>query len=134
MILCGCTPADNQPEEDETPEKTVIRLALNNSGHILNSIAESQGYLRDEGITVQYVHVNNDAEVFEGIRNGTIDIASNSGTNLPLQQISSVLDMTIFAGYLLTGCMPIFARVETNGTAFRISSARPWPVSLTCMP
>ena len=114
MILCGCTPADNQPEEDETPEKTVIRLALNNSGHILNSIAESQGYLRDEGITVQYVHVNNDAEVFEGIRNGTIDIASNSGTNLPLQQISSGLDMTIFAGYLLTGCMPIFARVETK--------------------
>lgn len=114
MILCGCTPADNRPEEDETPEKTVIRLALSNSGHILNSIAESQGYLRDEGITVQYVHVNNDAEVFEGIRNGTIDIASNSGTNLPLQQISSGLDLTIFAGYLLTGCMPIFARVETK--------------------
>ena len=114
MILCGCTPANNQPEEDETPETTVIRLALSNSGHILNYIAENQGYLRDEGITVQYVHVDNDAEVFEGIRNGTIDIASNSGTNLPLQQISSGLDLTIFAGYLLTGCMPIFARVETK--------------------
>ena len=116
LVLSGCSPQNNPDNtgKDETPETTVVRLALNDSGHILNFIAENQGYLQEEGITVEYVHVNTDAEVFEGIRNGTIDIASNSGTNLPLQEISSGLDLTIFGGYLLTGCMPVFARVETE--------------------
>lgn len=117
LLMNGCGSKNNNNDntgKSDPPETTVIHLALNDAGHILNSIAESQGYLADEGITVEYVHVNTDAEVFEGIRNGTIDIASNSGTNLPLQQISSGLDLTIFAGYLLTGCMPIFSRVETE--------------------
>ena len=114
LFLSGCSNGGNKDnEKDETPEKTVIRLALNSSGHILNSIAESQGYLADEGITVEYVFCDTDAEVFNGLRNGTIDIASNSGTNLPLQEISSGLDLTIFGGYLLTGCMPVFTRAET---------------------
>ena len=114
LVLCGCSGNNKKEEEvDETPETTVVRLALNASGHILNSIAEAQGYLREEGITVVYVAAENDLDVFDGIRNGTIDIASNSGTNLPLQQISTGLDLTIFAGYLLTGCMPIFAKVDT---------------------
>ena len=52
--------------------------------------------------------------MFEGIENGTIDIASNSGTNLPLQHIAEGQDLTIFAGYLLTGCMPVFAKVDTE--------------------
>lgn len=111
---CGTYNGNGNKETDDTPETTIIRLALGSSGHILNSIAESQGYLRDEGITVEYVHVNTDAEVFEGIRKGTIDVASNSGTNLPLEEISSGLDLTIFAGYLLTGCMPVFTKADTE--------------------
>lgn len=117
LLLAGCSGRDEKDEEQpdrELPETEVVRLALNDSGHILNSIAESQGYLEEEGIRVEYVHVDTDAEAFEGIRNGTIDIASNSGTNLPLHEISSGLDITIFGGYLLTGCMPVFARVETE--------------------
>ncbi len=113
LILSGCSKNNIQPQQDDKPEKTIIRLALNSSGHILNSIAQNQGYLAEEGITVEYVLCNTDAEVFDGIRSGKIDIASNSGTNLPLHQISAGMDLTIFAGYLLTGCMPIFARVET---------------------
>ena len=76
--------------------------------------SDLQCYLEDEGIKVEYVHVETDAEVFEGIKNGTIDVASNSGTNLPLQQIADGQDLTIFGGYLLTGCMPIFAKVDTK--------------------
>ena len=116
LLLGGCGNNKNKDDDKEkdVPESRVIRLALNESGHILNFIAESQGYLADEGIRVDYVKVNSDNEVFEGIRNGTIDVASNSGTNLPLQEISSGLDLTIFGGYLLTGCMPVFARVETE--------------------
>ena len=115
LILAGCSGNNGKKEEQkEELETTVIRLAVNSSGHILNYIAESQGYLKDEGITVEYVFCNTDAEVFEGIRNGTIDIASSSGTNLPLQELSNGLDLTIFGGYLITGCMPVFARVETE--------------------
>ncbi|MBQ1305021.1 MAG: ABC transporter substrate-binding protein [Erysipelotrichales bacterium] len=115
LCLNGCSSGETNPDDTPSgPEKRVVRLALNSAGHILTFIADSRGFLKDEGITVQYVPVKNDAEVFEGIRNGTIDIASNSGTNLPLQQISSGMDLTIFGGYLLTGCMPVFTRVETE--------------------
>ncbi|MBE6115229.1 MAG: ABC transporter substrate-binding protein [Erysipelotrichaceae bacterium] len=116
LLLAGCAGNNDKEEKVEPgiPETAVIRLALNDSGHILNFIAENQGYLEEEGIKVEYVYVSTDAEVFEGLRRGKIDIASNSGTNLPLQELSSGLNLTIFGGYLLTGCMPVFARVETE--------------------
>ena len=117
VLLSGCgSKNSSNTENKDAPETTVVRLALNDSGHILNSIADAQGYLAEEGITVEYVHVDTDAEAFEGLRNGTIDVCSNSGTNLPLQMISEGMDITIFGGYLLTGCMPVFARVETEWT------------------
>ncbi len=120
VLLTACTSASDKSsvtEEDEAsraPETTVVRLALNSSGHIMNAIAEAQGYLEEEGITVEYVPTVTDQDAFEGIKNGTIDIASNSGTNLPLQYISEGMDLTIFGGYLLTGCMPLFTRAETE--------------------
>ncbi len=116
LLLAGCAGNNDKEEkvEPEIPETTVIRLALNDSGHILNFIAEDQGYLEEEGIKVEYVYVSTDAEVFDGLRSGRIDIASNSGTNLPLQELSSGMNLTIFGGYLLTGCMPVFTRVETE--------------------
>ena len=114
-VSCGKNSGNHQGNKtDGAPETTVVRLALFPNGHILNAIAEEQGYLEEEGITVEYVPVNSDAEVFEGIENGTIDVASNSGTNLPLQQIADGQDLTIFGGYLLTGCMPVFAKVDTE--------------------
>ncbi|MCR5229357.1 MAG: ABC transporter substrate-binding protein [Solobacterium sp.] len=117
--LSGCsrqTRPDNTDTAEETsvPETTVIRLAQPSNGHVLNIIAEKQGYLADEGITVEYVPVESDAEVFRKMKNGEIDVASNSGTNLPLKYISERMDLTIFAGYLITGCMPVFARAETE--------------------
>ena len=114
-LITGCNA--NKPENSSVntePETTVVRLALGSNGHIFNAIAEEQGYLAAEGITVAYVPVENDLEVFQGIRDGLIDVASNSGTNLPLQYISEGMDLTIFGGYMLTGCMPIFSRTETE--------------------
>ena len=114
-LITGCNA--NNPENSSVntePETTVVRLALGSNGHIFNAIAEEQGYLAAEGITVAYVPVENDLEVFQGIRDGLIDVASNSGTNLPLQYISEGMDLTIFGGYMLTGCMPIFSRTETE--------------------
>ena len=115
MIAAGCASAPEEtPVPASVPETKTVRLALNPSGHILNAIAQEQGFLREEGISVVYVKTNTDAEAFEGIQNGLIDVASNSGTNLPLQMISEGMDLTIFGGYLLTGCMPVFARVDTE--------------------
>ena len=118
MLLIGCAPNTVQEtdnvEDVLVPETTTVRMALNPSGHILNLIAEDQGYLKDEGISVVYVPVQSDAMAFKGIMDGTIDVVSNSGTNLPLQYIADGLNLTIFGGYLLTGCMPVFTRIDTK--------------------
>ena len=117
---CGKTAASDSAANsaDLTPETDVVRLAysveLSSNGHIFNAIAEQQGYLEAEGIRVEYVHIENDAEAFAALADGRIDVASNSGTNLPLQKIADGQDLTIFGGYMLTGCMPVFARVETE--------------------
>lgn len=120
----GASSGAGKDQSGPAPETAVVRLALAPNGHIFNAIAEKEGYLEEEGIKVAYVSVENDTEVFEGLANGTIDVASNSGTNLPLQHISEGMDLTIFGGYLLTGCMPIFARVDTkwNGLGDLIGS------------
>ena len=113
LLLCGCGAGKDGKKESGKPEVEVIRMAGQGSGHILTLIADEMGYLRDEGIRVEYTYTQTDAEVFEGIKNGYFDVAATSGTNLPLQEISSGLDLTIFGGYLVTGCMPIISRVET---------------------
>lgn len=116
MLMAACGgPEGESPSETKDPEGTaVVRLAFYPHGHVLNVIAKDQGYLKEEGIEVEYVKADNDEAVFEGIEKGTIDIASNAGTNLPLQRISEGQDLTIFGGYLLTGCMPVFAKEDTE--------------------
>ena len=111
---CGSSSGDVPAGTDDQEQASVVKLAFYPQGHVLNVIAEDQGYLEDEGIKVQYVKVDTDEEVFDGIEKGTIDIASNSGTNLPLERIASGQKLTIFGGYLLTGCMPIFAKEDTE--------------------
>ena len=115
LTVSGCTEKPKEDIPEETPREMItVRLADHPNGHVLTAIAEAQGYLKDEGIVLEYVKVQNDIEVFEGIKNGTIDIATNSGTNLPLQHISEGMDLTIFGGYLLTGCMPVFGRADAE--------------------
>ena len=114
MTACSGSSEDRPADAGDQKEVSVIKLAFYPHGHVLNVIADDQGYLEEEGIKVQYVKVATDQEVFEGIEKGTIDIASNSGTNLPLERIASGQDLTIFGGYLLTGCMPIFAKEDTE--------------------
>ena len=117
LLLAGCAPATVQNtgiEAVAVPETSVIRMASHASGNILNIIAEEQGYLKDEGISVVYVSAETDAKVFSGIINGTIDVAASSGTNLPLYYISQGTNLMIFGGYDLTGCLPVFTRTETE--------------------
>lgn len=117
MLMTACSggsSGDGSSASSGEPETDTVRLAYYPGGHVLNAIAEDQGYLEEEGIKVEYVMTANDMEVFEGIENGTIDVASNSGTNLPLERIAEGQLLTIFGGYQLTGCLPIFAKVDTE--------------------
>lgn len=117
VLLASCASSEMPEAADSqkfVPEVSVVHLAQSSNGHVFNMIAEKLGYLEDEGLTVEYIPAASDAEVFEGLKAGTIDIASNSGTNLPLQYLSEGMDLTIFGGYMLTGCMPVFARKETS--------------------
>ena len=98
------------------PETETVRLAMTPTGHVFNAIAEKEGYLEDEGIKVECVQIENDAAVFDALKNGRVDIASNQGTNLPLQRISEGQDLTIIGGYMLTGCLPVFSKVDTKWT------------------
>ena len=116
MAACGGS-SGGDPSETKDPEGiTVVKMAFYPQGHVLNVIAEDQGYLEEEGIEIQDVKVDSDVEVFDKIEKGAIDIASNSGTNLPLERIASGQALTIFGGYQLTGCMPIFAKEDTEWT------------------
>lgn len=105
---------ESTSDEKKTGEKKKVRLALEASSHVLNVIAEEQGYLEDEGIEVEYVPCSTYEDAFTGLAGGKIDVLSNYGTNLPLQYIGKGTDITIFGGYMITGCMPVIAKAGTK--------------------
>ena len=114
--LAACSSGDSgSSDSGEAPAETVtVRLAKTASGHIYNAIAEEQGYLADEGVAVEYVDLQNAGDAFAALEADKVDVLSNYGTNLPLQYISDGTDLTIFGGYMLTGCMPIFTKTDTE--------------------
>ena len=121
LIGCGSS-SDKKEDKSETSteskgndlETDTVRLALAGSAHIFNAIAEEQGYLEDKGLTVEYVNCENSEGAFQSLAAGKVDVLSNYGTNLPLQYIGSGTDLTMFAGYMITGCMPIIAKKGTT--------------------
>lgn len=119
-LLAGCGSSSDQSTDDENGGKDSekgrkVRLAFEPStSHILNIVADKQGYLEDENVTVEYVPCSTYEDAFTGLAGGKIDILSNYGTNLPLQYIGSGTDLTIFGGYMITGCMPVIARAGTE--------------------
>lgn len=122
-MLIGCGSSSDKKEDKSGTsteskgndlETDTVRLALAGSAHIFNAIAEEQGYLEDEGLTVEYVNCENSEGAFQSLAAGKVDVLSNYGTNLPLQYIGSGTDLTMFAGYMITGCMPIIAKKGTT--------------------
>ena len=53
FTACSVIPDIGGDDEAGKPETEVVRLAVFNYGHMLNAIAESQGFLEEEGIKVQ---------------------------------------------------------------------------------
>lgn len=90
-----------------------IRLGTTNDGHIFYAIAKEKGYLEEEGVNIEPNVFQNSDDAFQALFSGKVDLLSNSGTNLPLVHIASGQDLVIYAGYMLTGCMPVIAKAGT---------------------
>ena len=110
IMLCvaGCAVAAEVPETD------VIRWNSGTSGFVLLTIAEEKGYLEEVGLRIENVPATSNADAMTLLSTGMVDIASNSGTSNPLQQIASGVELTIFGGHMVNGAMPIIARKGTK--------------------
>lgn len=103
------------PANTDAPETNVIRWNCGTSGNVLLTIAEEKGYFADEGLTIELVAADANADAMTMLATGKVDVVSNAGTSNPLQQIASGVDLTIFGGHMVTGCMPVVAK---KGTAW----------------
>jgi len=98
----------------EVPEVSKIRWNYGNSGNVLVFIAQEKGYFAEYGLEIESVPATTNADAMTLLSTGQVDVVSNSGTSNPLQQIASGVDMTIFGGHMVNGCMPVIARPGTE--------------------
>ncbi|AKL96572.1 ABC-type nitrate/sulfonate/bicarbonate transport system, periplasmic component [Clostridium aceticum] len=95
-------------------ETSVIRWNYGTSGNVMLAIAEKMGYLEEEGLSIEVVPATANANAMALLATGKVDIVSNAGTSNPLQQIASGVDLTVFGGHMVDGCMPVIARKGTG--------------------
>lgn len=118
LSLAGCSSnnaANNTAANTAaSATKPVVRVGTTTDGHIFNAIAKGQGYLEEEGVEVEISVFSSSDEAFSALFSNKVDVLSNNGTNLPLTHIAAGQDLTIYAGYMLTGCMPIIAPAGTK--------------------
>lgn len=125
LAACGGSGEENtegedtktEASEDGAPEQEVVKWNCGTSGNVLLTIAQEKGYLEDEGISIEFVEANANADAMTLLATGKVDVVSNAGTSNPLQQIASGVDLTIFGGHMVEGCMPVVAKAgaEWNG-------------------
>lgn len=134
--LAGCGSAGNEDasEEEKTeeageegteeaeggtegPEQSVVKWNYGTSGNVLVTIANEKGYFEDEGISIEPVEANANADAMTLLATGKVDVVSNAGTSNPLAQIASGVDISVFGGHMIEGCMPVIALpdAEWNG-------------------
>lgn len=117
VMFAGCGPKE-EPAVNEVAEDDVITIGIMpTSGHVLSAIAEDKGFYEEEGIKVEYEYIATMDEAFAALTDQKIDLLSTYGTAAPLLHIAMGEDLSIFAGYYLTGCMGIVANpgTEFNG-------------------
>lgn len=111
--LVWCTPCmAASAVSKERPETSTVRWARGLSGNGLVTVAKRLGYFKEYGLNVIEIDMDNDSGM--ALVAGNIDVISNNGTNDPLAEISAGNQITIFGGHMLTGCMPIIARKDTE--------------------
>lgn len=103
--------------EEGAPEQDVVKWNYGTSGNVLVTIANEKGYFKDEGISIEPVEANANADAMTLLSTGKVDVVSNAGTSNPLQQIASGVDISVFGGHMIEGCMPVVAKkgAEWNG-------------------
>ena len=79
---------------------------------ILVALAIEKGYFAEYGLNIEFVNANENANAMTLLSTGQVDVVSNSGTASPLQNIAAGVDMTIFGGHMVQGCMPVVARKQ----------------------
>ena len=95
-------------------EKTKVKVAAQaTSGQVFHYLAEDRGYLADEGLDVEIVYINNGSDAFAALGAGKVDVLSTYGTSGPLVFIANGQPFSMFAGYMVTGATPVFARPQT---------------------
>ncbi len=105
------------PAAAEKPEVSVVRWNWGTSANILVALAIEKGYFAEYGLEIEFVNANENANAMTLLATGQVDVVSNSGTASPLQNIAAGVDMTIFGGHMVQGCMPVIAKkgAEWNG-------------------
>lgn len=111
--------AEEETTDDEAgkPEQSVVKWNYGTSGNVLVTIANEKGYFADEGISIEPVEANANADALTLLATGKVDVVSNAGTSNPLAQIASGVDISVFGGHMIEGCMPVIALpdAEWNG-------------------
>ena len=121
--LAGCAGSDkaadtsDKKESTDTESKdelTTVKWNYGSSGNVLVTIAEEEGYFEDEGIKIEPVEATQNMDAMALLAAGKVDVVSNAGTSNPLQQIAQGVDLTIFGGHMVEGCMPVIAKAGTE--------------------
>lgn len=117
--LAGCSPSSSTGSSSSQASSAsgsvpTVRLGTTNDGHIFNAVADAQGYLAEEGVNVEVSVFQSSDDAFSALFSNKVDVLSNNGTNLPLTHVAQGQDLTIYAGYMITGCMPIIAAAGTT--------------------
>ena len=104
----------NSNTDNTSGEMPLVRLAATPfSGNVLVGIAQDKGFFADEGIEVELQLIVGSADSQAALAAGHVDVLTTYGTAPALSSIAAGTDITIFAGYMLQGCMPILAKEGT---------------------
>ena len=112
----AAAPAETEAAK-EVPEVSTVRWNWGTSANILVALAIEKGYFEEYGLNIEFVNANENASAMTLLATGQVDVVSNSGTASPLQNIAAGVDMTIFGGHMVQGCMPVIGKkgAEWNG-------------------
>lgn len=119
LLMTGCSQGSvstGRTSDQAAPaEKVKVKLAAQaTSGQVFQYLAEDKGYLKEEGIDVDLVYINNGTDAFSALSSGQVDVISTYGTGGPLIQIANGQEFTIFGGYMIIGATPVFAMPGTK--------------------
>lgn len=118
LVACGGTSTEEAPAEDaaveEEAELTTVKWNYGGSGNVLVTIANEKGYFAEEGIAFEKVDATQNMDAMALLAAGKVDVVSNAGTSNPLQQIAQGVDITVFGGHMVEGCMPVIAKAGTE--------------------